>query len=144
MQLQGFRLPQNEFDQFVHGLYPADQKMYSKGRALIEFLIDEPTPSLNEMLRKHWTADRKLKTHWLRLVWVGVNGQVPPMPLKRALITITRVSPRVLDPDNVCVKHLIDGLRSCGVLVDDTPEHITLTVRQEKGKAGTRVQIEAA
>lgn len=112
---------------------------------MIAFTIDEATPSMNVMLRKHWTADRKLKQHWTKLVWVAVHGMKPQRPYSKARITITRVSPRVLDTDNCVgsVKHLCDGLRACGIIADDTPEHVELIVRQEKGKAATRVRIEA-
>lgn len=111
---------------------------------MIELYIDEPTPSLNEMLRQHWAIDVKLKAHWSRLVMCAVSGKVPPAPIARARITITRISPRMLDWDNCAggTKHLTDGLRTHGVISDDTPEHVELIVRQEKGKAATRVQIE--
>lgn len=115
---------------------------------MITLEIPEAIPSLNTMLRRHWSVDRKLKARWKRLVWVArlaANGNRLPVPRDsygRARLTITRISPRTCDPDNLAPKHLIDGLRACGIIVDDTPEHVELIVRQEKGKAGTRIQIE--
>ena len=111
---------------------------------MIELLIDEATPSLNQMLRRHWSVDAKLKKRWRQLVMVAACGKMPKAAMTRARITITRLSPRMLDSDNATggTKHLIDGLRWCGVIADDTPEHVELIVKQEKGKAATRVQIE--
>jgi hypothetical protein len=114
---------------------------------MITLEIPEAVPSLNTMLRRHWSVDRKLKTKWGKLVWVAVRSQrlTVQSPLQRARITITRLSPRMLDPDNATggCKHILDSLRLLDIIADDTPEHVELIVRQEKGKAGTRIQIEA-
>ena len=113
---------------------------------MIELTLNEATPSLNKMIRLHWTVDRKLKAKWVKMVWVALRSQRmgPVQPFSRARVTITRISPRMLDRDNLfsSVKHPLDGLKICSVIVDDSPEHIELIVRQEKGKAGTRIQIE--
>ena len=37
---------------------------------------------------------------------------------------------RLCDPDNLCPKYFIDCLRYAGLIADDTPEYITLEVRQ--------------
>jgi hypothetical protein len=39
---------------------------------------------------------------------------------------------RLLDPDNVCPKYVIDLLRYGGVLRDDSPDLIDLEIRQER------------
>jgi len=110
--------------------------------------IPEATPSLNTMLRRHWSVDRRLKKHWHKLVWVALfeRPHGPRARFSKAKITITRSSPRMLDPDNAAgsVKHVVDALRACDVIADDTPEHIELIVRQEKGKAKTVIELEAA
>ena len=38
---------------------------------------------------------------------------------------------------------VLDGLRSDNLIVDDSPEHIELTVTQCKGKQQTVIRIEA-
>lgn len=110
--------------------------------------IPEATPSLNKMLRRHWSVDRKLKKHWHKLVWLALFEQSERItrPFPRAKITITRHSSRMLDPDNATgsVKHVVDALRACNVITDDTPEHIELVVKQQKGKARTVIELEAA
>jgi hypothetical protein len=39
---------------------------------------------------------------------------------------------RLLDPDNLCPKYFIDGLRYAGFIPDDRPDVIGLAVSQEK------------
>jgi len=52
----------------------------------------------------------------------------------RVNIVVTRVAPRLLDTDNVIAKAAIDGLRYCGALRDDSPEHISsVNTAQKKG-----------
>jgi hypothetical protein len=110
--------------------------------------IPEATPSLNKMLRRHWAVDRRLKKRWHKLVWVALFEQPygARARFNKAKVTITRCSPRMLDADNAVgsVKHVVDALRACNVIADDTPEHIELIVRQEKGKARTVIELEAA
>ena len=64
---------------------------------------------------------------------------------------VSIVSKRVnlLDPDNLVggCKHLIDSLRIAGIIPEDTPEAIELSVRQEKVKSykdeETQVEVTA-
>ena len=51
---------------------------------------------------------------------------------KRFVVRITACRQRLLDPDNLCPKYFIDGLRYAGLIPDDTPDQIELEVRQEK------------
>lgn len=39
---------------------------------------------------------------------------------------------RLCDPDNLCPKYFIDCLRYAGFIPDDSPDHITLEVSQER------------
>jgi hypothetical protein len=41
---------------------------------------------------------------------------------------------RLLDPDNLCPKYFIDGLRYARLILNDSPDLIDLTVSQEKVK----------
>lgn len=132
----------DEGQKLLHGGWASTE------RAVITLTIPEALPSLNTMLRRHWSVDRRLKNRWRIMVWAALKqqagGKALP-PLNKARVTITRISPRMLDADNCTggAKHVIDSLRVCGLIVDDTPEHIELTVRQEKGRAATHIQIEA-
>lgn len=62
----------------------------------------------------------------------------------RVAVRITAFRVRQLDPDNCCPKYFIDGLRYAGLLPDDRPQDIELTVAQAKveTKAEERTEIE--
>jgi Holliday junction resolvase RusA-like endonuclease len=54
--------------------------------------------------------------------------------LAKAVVEITRYGVRQLDRDNLyaSMKIPIDALRGAGVIENDTEDHITLTVTQER------------
>ncbi len=52
----------------------------------------------------------------------------------RIAVRITSFRRRLLDPDNLCPKFFIDGLRYSGLIPDDRQEDIALTVEQVKVK----------
>ena len=64
---------------------------------------------------------------------------------RRVCITVSRC--RLLDPDNAVggVKFIVDALRYGGYIADDTGDHITLEVYQQKVsqkfKQGTLIEI---
>ena len=49
---------------------------------------------------------------------------------KRVRVCVVSYRNRLCDPDNLCPKYFIDCLRYAGLIADDTPECITLEVRQ--------------
>ena len=50
----------------------------------------------------------------------------------RRSVTVTSYRVRLLDPDNLCIKYHIDGLRYAGIIRDDTANDIELFVKQHK------------
>jgi hypothetical protein len=48
----------------------------------------------------------------------------------RVRVRVVSFRTRLCDPDNLCPKYFIDCLRYAGLIADDTPECITLEVRQ--------------
>ena len=50
----------------------------------------------------------------------------------RRRVKISSYRVRLLDPDNMCVKYHIDGLRYAGIIKDDTAEDIEIFVHQQK------------
>ena len=50
----------------------------------------------------------------------------------RVAVHVTSHRSRLCDPDNLCAKYFIDGLRYAGILHDDRPEDIALQVDQKK------------
>lgn len=62
---------------------------------------------------------------------------------RRTFVRIISLRSRLLDPDNLCPKSIIDGLRYAGLIPGDTPEDIELSVIQEKcAKSEERTEIE--
>lgn len=48
----------------------------------------------------------------------------------RVRVSVVSYRARLCDPDNLCPKYFIDCLRYAGLIRDDSPECITLEVRQ--------------
>lgn len=55
---------------------------------------------------------------------------------ERVLIRFVSVRKRLLDPDNLSEKWLLDCLRYCGIIRGDEPEKITLETTQRKCQRG--------
>lgn len=52
----------------------------------------------------------------------------------RARVVIESRRARICDADNLYCKAILDAIRYAGLIADDSPEHIELTVRQTKVK----------
>lgn len=103
---------------------------------MITLTIPEASPSLNEHKWKHWSHHLRLRKHWSMLVLVAkVEARVSmDTPLDRVTVKITREGHRKLDTDNFVggLKCLIDSLREQRLIVDDSPDHMTLTTEQRQ------------
>lgn len=66
-----------------------------------------------------------------------------PRPPSRYRVCITSFRCRLLDPDNLFVKWVVDGLRYSRVIPDDSPDHIELVIRQVKvaRRAAERTEV---
>ena len=80
----------------------------------------------NRLLRRHWTFLKRHSDQWNLLIRCAVGRKLPPTPLPRARIEITRGSSQRPDTDNLVGsgKVLLDALRYSGVIEDDTPDHV--------------------
>lgn len=71
----------------------------------------------------------------------GQEGTAKPVHIR-----FTSVRKRLCDPDNLCVKWLLDCLRYCGAIEGDEPEKISLEVKQRKACSGepehTLIEVE--
>lgn len=91
--------------------------------------IPEPTPSLNRLMRSHWSKAYKIRSHWhwlvrAALLEAGYRRTEPQST--RIRVTVTRFGRCILDQDNFVAgcKFLVDGLVKAKVLEDDTPAHL--------------------
>lgn len=112
---------------------------------MIELLIPDVAPSLNKLLRMHWTRRKKLASLWQRWVWVALSQQgcQREFPFPKAKVSIERRGKRALDKDNLygSAKVICDSLRYNRIIEDDTEKHIDLTVTQCLGEPRTMVYV---
>ncbi len=82
-------------------------------------------PKLTNSLRVHWRVKHNESVKWKQLVKEKLSW-VPPHPMKKAKITLTRCSSREPDFDGLVsgFKHVLDGLVEAGVLQNDKPSVI--------------------
>jgi hypothetical protein len=116
------------------------------------FEVTTPLPTLNKLLRMHWGTKKRLQDNLdNELEFISKTqlngGEIPPMFLyhqysreqpkkqKRVLI-ISLWRKKLQDPDNLVgsVKPLVDAIKKAGLIYDDSPEWITLKVKQTQGK----------
>ena len=109
---------------------------------MIAFTLPKPTVLLNVLLRMHW-ADR---TKHARALSQEIAALIPNdpyrKPFRRAAVLIRRMSIKLPDYDNAVggAKLICDCLlkrspthpNGLGLLVDDDPEHMALTVECER------------
>src|SRR2546421_2869176 len=112
----------------------------------LTFVIPQVPPSLNALLRMHWKERRKLSLQWAKLIWAARAEQVRGLfpRFEKASVTIERQSPHILDLDNTyggTGKIICDALKANGIITDDAPDCITLTVKQARGPAQTTIHV---
>lgn len=117
---------------------------------MIVLIYDEPTPSLNRLLRGHWSKNWKQRQKWYWLTRQAIlraHVYIPPK-WKKAKIRIERYGARQLDADNFRggTKFLTDALKQEMIIADDSPDVIgEPELHQIIGpERGTRVYVEAA
>lgn len=110
------------------------------------FEISEVVPSLNRLLRMHWTARRRLQDKWRWLVWTEIYARGGPERCgftDKVQIRILRRSRKILDDDNLhgSAKIVLDAIKNSKVISDDNPLHVSLICQQELGKPLTTVWV---
>lgn len=115
---------------------------------MITLELPEQILSRNVMDKMHWARRYRMRGTWQWLVKAAVlDGKVHVKTVPHGYLTIERISPRKLDPDNFSggCKLLQDALVSEGFFVDDDETHLTTTYIQKIGKpARTIVRIGVA
>jgi hypothetical protein len=106
----------------------------------------------NAMARMHWATKLKERNSWNNVVmfWALKLG-IPPSPLVKAKLTLTRCSSIEPDFDGLVssFKFVIDSLITNAIIVNDRranigiPEYVWEKAPQKKGKIKVRV-LEAA
>jgi len=104
-------------------------------------------PSANNRL--HWAKKARLMRVFKEdIAWqVKAVYREKPLALAHVRCIILHSTAHLYDYDNAysVVKSLVDGLTMGGLIEDDSPRHITLSVHQERGTArGVRITVEPA
>lgn len=105
-------------------------------------------PSLNKVLRMHWTAKTRLNNAWYYLVREKMpEHYLKPFVKMRCSVILTHS--RAYDHDNAygAVKPVIDALKRWKLIFDDTPEYLDLEVVQVKStrkESRTVIELEPA
>ena len=96
-------------------------------------------PSLNKVLRWHPIKEYQRYNRTMRAVLATAISNSGTPVLDEGMISIIRSGrARLLDVDNIPPKFIIDGIRHCGVLRDDSPRYIVaeIIMPQTKVKKG--------
>lgn len=101
-------------------------------------------PSWNEIMRMHHHAQHSVQQSWMWCV-AGIIDPDSPRFDQPVTITVTSYQKgRLIDPDNLYAKGIIDGIKS-RMFPDDSPRWVdSVTLRSRKDKADPRVEIEIA
>lgn len=115
---------------------------------MIEIQVPEIAPSLNRLVRMHWSARRRLLKKWEWIVFAEVYRVGGPLAIKyhgKMRVSIIRRSHHVLDHDNLhgAAKLVLDALKAARVIEDDSPDHIELHCEQERGPSQTTIHVDA-
>lgn len=108
----------------------------------IEFTLPQPFMLLNVYLRRPWTARKTYQRKLCGLIAKATVHCRGMEPWDKATLSIIRYSTRLPDQDGLAPKALIDCLvvrsarhpEGLGLIVDDSPAHLTLDVRAVKCK----------
>ena len=116
------------------------------GDPLWDFTIPAVPPSLNVLLRSHWSVRKQAATDWH--LWVrfsGCNFEPHPDPIERAIVLLDFRCRK--DGDNMA-KLVVDALVTNRIIAGDSAKHLAaLILRSElagKQKPATRVRVWSA
>jgi len=100
----------------------------------MKIIVPLVAPGMNQIRAMHFHAYRRLRDVWQRTIWALVGRQKRLMG--KVNVSIHVEHSRLYDPDNLvgCAKIPLDCLVRLGIIPTDTPEHLTLSVTQEKSK----------
>lgn len=99
------------------------------GKDALVRVVGATVPSLNAVLRYNMQG----QFHAMNQAWHDLIGQATLAARSRRLtvgkeervnIHVHGMRGRLLDPDNVCVKAIVDGCVRAGILPDDAPKYV--------------------
>ncbi len=106
--------------------------------------------TVNQLGRSHWAVKIKHNKQWEALIYAAVHSEgqgLPYMPLKKAMVILTRISAKEPDFDNLVnsFKCCLDSLIKRGVLENDNSKvigHPTYVWEKcKKGEGKIRIEV---
>lgn len=81
---------------------------------------------INAIGRKHWWTKVKEIQEWEKIIYFSTLGKLPPKPLEKASLILTRHSSRAPDYDNLTIsfKAVVDSLRKVKIIKNDSMDVI--------------------
>lgn len=97
----------------------------------MKITIPDCPPSLNKVLRMHWSSKRKLLNDWILLLR-GACPRGAGLCNGRRNVKVTLHHSRLFDKDNSygACKVIFDALKVDGFIVDDSRQWLEATVEQ--------------
>jgi len=113
-------------------------------RILCKITLPIVTNSPNKMLRMHWTERYKIQKDYGYLLKAAIEDKhrIKYMYEYRK-VEIFSYRKQLLDPDNLVgsVKLLLDAIEEAGLIWEDSPEYLSLSVFQEIDKKNPRTEV---
>ena len=111
--------------------------------------IPSVPPSLNIWQRMHWRRRRRTQRAWDWSIRAALanQGEIPfELPLLKSRVRVRYIfkTNRRRDLDNFSPKVLMDSLRHCGVILDDSTQHVDLSWTLSVDGSPSRTIIEVA
>ena len=114
----------------------------------LEIEIPGLPKTVNALGRAHWAVKVKYNKTWESKIFAAAFAKgLPLVPLKKAIVLLTRVSSMEPDFDGLVsgMKVVLDSLIKCGVLEDDNPRvigHPTYAWEKcKKGEGKIRIEV---
>lgn len=105
-------------------------------------------PSLNKVLRMHWTARMKEKLKWMTVLRTMPRDEYNSLvrarsTANRVKMLITLHNARQFDRDNAfgACKLLVDAAKNAYLIYDDRPAYLDLEVQQVKCKRAEKKTV---
>jgi len=112
-------------------------------KTICKIVLPIVTNSPNRLLRIHWSERYKLQKDYGYLLNAAIEDRHKVKPGEKRQLEIYSYRKQLLDPDNLVgsVKLLLDAIEEAGLIWDDSPEYLSLSVSQEIDRENPRTEI---
>lgn len=110
----------------------------------MKLIIPRIPPGLNEYSRSHWRTQRALQKTWaweILIAYFNHEQELEQTYTERRKVKVIMYRKRKMDPDNVILKPILDGLKSNHLIVDDSKDWIDLEFDAKIDTKNPRTEI---